>query len=379
MKVLFLAKYYSPAEGGIERYSHMLCCDLLKRGVEVEVIAASETKGSSREEVVDGVKVSRLNAQALINSTPITLELPSLLRSRIDDFDLVHLNFPNPWTDLLYLALCRKHKAVMTYHSDIFRSKRSLGGLLLKAYQPFIYRVLRRVDGIIASSPNLIENSPFLTDLREKSRAIPMPVDQSAFSEPDIDLVGELRGQYRDFALFVGRLVYYKGVRFLIEAMEMLERVNLVIVGTGPLELELKQQVNDLGLESRIFFAGNVSDYRRQALYHACKCFVLPSIAHAEGFGIVLAEAMACGKPVISTELMTGTSYVNLDGVTGYVVNPCDSLALAEKIDLFVRNNKLGAEMGQRARQRIEGGFTREIVTDQTLALYSDVIAGNVS
>jgi rhamnosyl/mannosyltransferase len=134
--------------------------------------------------------------------------------------------------------------------------------------------------------------------------------------------------------------------------------------------------VKELGLEQKIHFEENLSDDRRLALYHACRCFVLPSIAHAEGFGIVLAEAMACGRPVISTELMTGTSYVNLDGVTGYVVPPRDPAALAEKIDLLVGNAELSREMGDRGRMRSEQEFTRDIVTEKTIALYKNVLTG---
>ncbi len=374
MKVLFLAKYYPPAEGGIERYSHMLCSDLVQRGIDVEVIAASD--GPSREEVFDGVKVNRLHVQFVASSTPIILELPAMIRDKIDGCDLVHLNFPNPWTDLLYLMLGRKSKAVMTYHCDIYRDSMTLSGLALKAYQPFIHRVLQRVSAIIATSPNIIEHSPFLSGQQERCHTIPMPIDQAVFAEPDPVIVDEMRSKYGDFALFVGRLVYYKGLNFLVEAMQALEKTNLVIFGKGPLENDLRQQVKELGLEQKIHFEENLSDDRRLALYHTCRCFVLPSIAHAEGFGIVLAEAMACGRPVISTELMTGTSYVNLDGVTGYVVPPRDPAALADKIDLLVGNAELSREMGDRGRMRSEQEFTRDIVTEKTIALYKDVLTG---
>jgi rhamnosyl/mannosyltransferase len=73
---------------------------------------------------------------------------------------------------------------------------------------------------------------------------------------------------------------------------------------------------------------------------------------------------------------MTGTSYVNLDGVTGYVVPPRDPAALAEKIDLLVGNAELSREMGDRGRMRSEQEFTRDIVTEKTIALYKNVLTG---
>lgn len=96
MKILFLTKYYPPSEGGIERYGHMLCSDLAARGIGVEVVAASEEREATREEWVDGVKVHRLRPELNFSSTPITLGLPLLLKDLIDDFDLLHINFPNP-------------------------------------------------------------------------------------------------------------------------------------------------------------------------------------------------------------------------------------------------------------------------------------------
>lgn len=374
MKVLFLTKYYPPAEGGIERYGYMLCSDLVAGGDHVEVVAASEERAPSRQEAFDGVKIHRLDQQFNVSSTPVTLDLPRLLHAVVDDFDLIHINFPNPWTDLLYLALCQGRKVVLTYHSDIFRPARSLSGLLLRAYSPFIRWVLSRVTAIIVSSPNCVVSSPFLNPHRAKCRVIPMPVDVAEITQVDDNLVIEERERFGDFVFFLGRLVHYKGVRYLIEALDRVHDGVLVIGSDGPLEEELKNQVDRLGLGQRVHFLGRITDERRRALYHACRCFVLPSISHAEGFGIVLAEAMACGKPVISTQLQTGTSFVNLDGVTGYVVPPGDPVALAEKIEILLHDDEIYARMACKARERAESQFDRPIVVDKTRSLYEDIL-----
>ena len=376
MKILFLTKYYPPSEGGIERYGHMLCTELVRRGIHVEVVAASEEHKASHEETVDDVKVYRLDYQLKVSSTPITFGLLSLLPRLAPDFDLVHINFPNPWTDLLYLTLCRRMKAVLTYHSDIFRRSGTFSGTLLKTYQPLIHYLLSRVSAVIASSPNCVENSPFLSLRRERCRVIPMPVDPATLELPTETTLEPVEKEFGTFVLFVGRLVYYKGVRHLIEAMAHLSDVNLVIVGRGPLEEELRAQGRGLGIDKRVFFLGKVSDEKLKMLYHGCQCFALPSVAHAEGFGIVLAEAMSCGKPVISTELSTGTSFVNLDGVTGFVVPPGDAVTLADRISRLVVDGELQKRLGMQGRTRVLENFTKEIVVDRTIELYEDVLAG---
>jgi glycosyltransferase involved in cell wall biosynthesis len=375
MRVLFLTKYYPPSEGGIERYGHMLCSDLAAHGIEVEVVAASEENEATREEWIDGVKVYRLRSQMRLSSTPISFGLPFLLKDMVRDFDIIHINFPNPWTDLLYLIIGRSCKAVMTYHSDIFRQKGTLSGLLLQSYHPFIHKVLSGVSAVIASSPNCIKNSPFLSRQASKCRVIPMPVDAASLAEVEVEAIQKERDQFGKFVLFVGRFVYYKGVRHLIEALSHSKAVRLVVVGRGPLEGEYRRLVDELGLRDRVFFVGKIADDRLRALYHACHCLALPSVSHAEGFGMVLAEAMACGKPVISTQLKTGTSYVNLDGVTGYVVPPGDPKALAEKIDILMLDEEIHKRMGLQAKHRAETEFDRPIVTERTIRLYEDVLA----
>ena len=262
----------------------------------------------------------------------------------------------------------RGQRAVLTYHSDIYRPTGSVGGLLLSAYNPFIRRVLDAVTAVITSSPNMVEHSPFLRQYTAKCRVVPMPVDVAAFAEADARQVEEERERFGEFALFTGRLVYYKGVRYLLEALALSTGAKLVIVGEGPLEGELRALAAALDLQHRAVFL-KAYDERLRSLYHACSCFVLPSIVRAEAFGIVLAEAMACGKPVISTQLQTGTSYVNIDGQTGLVVPPRDPAALAAKLDVLMTDGELRRAMGERARLRAAAEFDQSIVIESTLSV----------
>lgn len=370
MRVLFVTKFYPPSEGGIERYSQLLCTGLASKGVDVEVIAAAEGSRSSSVEMVDGIKVHRMGTLLELSGAPISLGLPSLLRRLAPQFDLLHLNFPNPWAELAYLCFGRQKKAVLTYHSDIFRQR-----TFLRLYLPFIHRLLQQVSVIITTSANYMNSSPLLSHYRDRCRIIPLPVDTIALQQVDDTAVAAARKQHGEFVLFAGRLVYYKGLEYLIEAVAQLQGTRLVVVGKGRLESTYRGHADRLGLADRISFLGKVPDEQLRALYCACQCFVLPSIARSEAFGIVLAEAMASGRPVISTELSTGTSFVNQDGETGFVVPPGDAKALEEKINLLVENKELQAELGRNARRRVEQLFRQEIMIDSTLKLYEEVLA----
>jgi rhamnosyl/mannosyltransferase len=172
--------------------------------------------------------------------------------------------------------------------------------------------------------------------------------------------------------LFAGRLVHYKGVEFLIQALaELPADIQLLIVGRGPQEPLYRAVAAAAGQTARVRFLGRLGDDQLYPLYHACICFALPSTNRLESFGIVLAEAMACGAPVVSTDLGTGTSHVNAHGETGYVVPPGDAAALARAIGRLAGDGDLAAALGRRGHQRAHALFSPQAVVDATLAVYA--------
>ena len=122
-------------------------------------------------------------------------------------------------------------------------------------------------------------------------------------------------------------------------------------------------------------FLGSVDDDELAALYRACDVFVLPSVTRQEAFGVVQLEAMAAGKPVVSTDLGTGVGWVNRDGETGYVVPPRDPRALREALARLLADANLQKSMGDAAAKRIRAEFTLERMIDDTLSLYREVVA----
>jgi glycosyltransferase involved in cell wall biosynthesis len=131
----------------------------------------------------------------------------------------------------------------------------------------------------------------------------------------------------------VGRFAYYKGLEYLIKTVPLLpQNVKVVLVGDGEEKPKLLSLVKELHLEERVLFIPPVKDEELPSIYRGADVFVLPSIARSEAFGLVACEAMACGVPVITTEIGTGTSFYNLNAHTGKIIPPCNERELANAI-----------------------------------------------
>jgi rhamnosyl/mannosyltransferase len=167
----------------------------------------------------------------------------------------------------------------------------------------------------------------------------------------------------------VGRLVYYKGAEYAVRAMTKID-ANLLIIGDGPLKQNLERQARELGVADRVFFLGKV-DGSISPWYQASDVFILPSIARSEAFGIVQLEAMACGKPVVNTDLASGVPYVSLDGETGITVPPSNPEALADAVNRLLDNPSLRAAYGQAAVRRVQNEFSLDLMVRRTLEVYS--------
>jgi len=170
MKVLQVNKLYYPHIGGVENVVRMYAVGL-RGSVDVEVLAANESPRTVVEEI-DGIKVTKVASLGRLRSTPLAPGFVSRLKRTPSD--IYHLHFPNPTGELAYLIARPRGKLVVTYHSDIIRQK-----VLLKAYRPFLEKFLDRADRIIASSPNLINSSPFLRRVKDKCTVIPFSVPSS--------------------------------------------------------------------------------------------------------------------------------------------------------------------------------------------------------
>ncbi|MDP2924658.1 MAG: glycosyltransferase [Candidatus Omnitrophota bacterium] len=370
IKVLMFNKLYHPYLGGVERAVYDLC-ETIKKDVELTVLA-SNAKPKTEITYKDNYRIVRAASLCRIfSSVYLGISVP-LWWCRLKS-DIIHFHFPSPIAELYCLMLCPRGKPlVVTYHADIIGYSKPLF-----FYRPFLIEFLKRANRIVVSSPTIVEQSPFLSKFKNKCITIPYGIETEKFrlTQEGKNKSEEIRRRFKKpIVLFVGRLVKYKGLNYLIDAMKKIDAV-LLIVGNGPEETGLKIIVNELGVnKEKVFFLGVVSDKELPFYYHASDVFVLPSITGQEAFGIVQLEAQACAKPVVSTALPTGVPFANLDGVTGIIVPPRSSEKLAEAINKLLKDDKLREQLGLQAKKRVESQFTRQVMAQKTLDLYRGLL-----
>jgi glycosyltransferase involved in cell wall biosynthesis len=370
MKVLQVNKLYYPWVGGVEKVVQDIA-EGLKNKVDTDVLVC-QSKGEGITEVINGVKVHRAVSLGICLSMPVSFKLPFMLRKLSKGRDILHFHMPFPLAVISYLLMRPEGRVIVWWHSDIVRQKKCL-----RLYKPFLMSFLKKVDRIIVATPEAIESSVFLKKFRNKCALIPYGIDLKRF-RPNAEIQEKavsIRRKYGPrLVLFVGRLIYYKGLDYLIKSMQQIDAA-LLLIGDGPLRSHLKNLAADLGIEDKIVFLQGISDEELPAYYHACDLFVLPSIARAEAFGIVQLEAMACGKPVINTALPNGVPHVSVNGQTGITVAPADTAGLAAAIDELLTNNDLREGYGRNAFRRVQDHFSKEQMLERIYRVYENVLS----
>jgi glycosyltransferase involved in cell wall biosynthesis len=365
LDILHIYKDYFPVVGGIENHIRLLAEAQAARGHRVSVLVTSRD-AHTHVERLNGVRVIFTARLATLLSTPISVALFRCVRNETPD--IAHLHFPYPLGEIAQYVWGRARGLVLTYHSDIIRQK-----ITRALYRPLMERVLARVDRIIATSPHYVASSPILARWQSKCVIVPLGIDPAPFERASIERASVPHDTTR--LLFVGKLRYYKGVDVLLDALRELPRAHLTIVGTGPMERAWRMRAQQLGIAERVQFVGQVSDDDLPRYYAECDMFVLPASERSEAFGTVQLEAMAAGKPVICTELGTGTSFVNQDGETGLVVPARAPRALAAAIARLSADAELRARMGAAGRARVRAEFTLEKMVTRVLEVYASVLA----
>lgn len=348
---------------------HLLCGRLAVK-MDIAVLVPSRSR-SRIEEHLEGVTVVRVPEFGRYASVPLCPAMPRVLRRLAPE--IVHLHFPNPMGDIAYLLGARGVPLVISYHADVIRQR-----ALLPLYLPLIDRTFCHAGRIVASSEEYVASSPILSRYRDKCSVIPYGIDVQHFALRDGEppQVEELRRRHSEgMVLFVGVLRPYKGIEVLLRAMTGVPRAHLVIAGPDPERGRAVGLATRLGLSSRASFLGAVSESRLRILLHACDLLALPSLDRREAFGIAQLEAMACEKPVVSSDLPTGVRLVNRDGKTGLFVPPGDHAGLAAAITRLLGDPDLRTRLGRTARQRVLREFSVDRMVDATVEVYSQVLA----
>lgn len=370
MRVLHFFKTYLPDSfGGIEQVINQLCRSGTAHGIENQVLTLSPNPAPAVMDV-DGHQVHRARLNLHLASTGFSYSVLARFRELAAQADIVNFHFPWPFMDVVHFASGIRKPMVVTYHSDIVKQRH-----LLKLYQPLMHRFLGQADRIVAASPNYISTSEVLCRYKDKVELIPYGLDKAGYPQPSAERLQHWRQLVGEgFFLFVGVMRYYKGLHILLEAAKG-TNYPVVIAGAGPLERQLKIQARALGLESHVRFVGRVSDEDKVALLQLSRAFVFPSHLRSEAFGISLLEGAMYGKPMISSEIGTGTTYINTHGTTGLVVPPSDPTAFREAMRWIWENPGAASEMGRQAEARFWELFSAESMGCRWHTLYRDLLA----
>ena len=363
--------YYPDTKGGIEEVIRQIAINTKNLGFETRVFTLSKNSIQSVIEI-DDIKIYRAPLTIELASCGMSANALKLFKELANWAQIINYHFPWPFMDLLNFFTKNSVKKVVTYHSDIVRQKN-----LFLLYKPLMKNFLNQANVIVATSDNYLKSSKYLQKYKEKVKIIPLGISKQISDQPTKKQFNRIKNLVgKNFFLFIGTLRKYKGLNFLLKAL-VDENIKFVIAGSGPELKTLKDLAKNLQLKN-IIFMGRVSDSEKVSLLRLCCAVVLPSDLRSEAFGVVLLEGAMFKKPLISTELGTGTSYVNINGVTGLVVPRSDSKALRESM-LFLKNNRdLAKKMGEAAYERYKHLFNATLMGNRYAKLYKQLLKNDI-
>jgi glycosyltransferase involved in cell wall biosynthesis len=366
MKILFIYKtYYPETYGGVEEVLRVLMTGLVQQGHQCTLLVAS--KGDrTYSRVEQGVTIHYCPATVTLSSCPFSLSFLRKFRALSAEYELIHFHFPWPYADLAQFLLRPNIPYFVTYHSDIVKQK-----IAEIFYAPLRRWFLDHAAAIIATSEPYKKSSPVLARYGAAVQVIPLGLQEGPLPETfALERQRWLQQIGKDFFLFLGVLRYYKGLPYLLEAA-VGNRLTIVIAGSGPEEKSLRALAQAKQL-TKVHFVGQVSENDKAALLNLCKAVVIPASERSEAYCLSLVEGLRAGKPLISTELGTGTSFVNEHGLTGLVVPPKNAQKLSEAMHQIEQDPQLCAKFAQEARQRFETCFTNTVMVEAYNRLFID-------
>ncbi|MFK3710742.1 glycosyltransferase [Leclercia adecarboxylata] len=359
MRILEISKLYPPFWGGIETVVYDISTVLNQEGYAVDVLCVSEKNNSSKE-VIDNVNVYRCANLVHLASTYISFEFIKFWQKIRNNYDVIHIHLPNPLALLAFLLFKprKDSKIIVHWHSDIVKQK-----YLKIPFIPLQNYLLSRCYKIIATSHVYAEASEDLQKYLNKIEVIPIGIDEEKMVATP-EAVAHIKQRYAGkFVIFsLGRHVYYKGFEYLIEAARYLDENHIILIGgQGELTQELEAKIKEYKLQDRVKMLGRISATELPAYFNAADVFCLPSVERSEAYGVVQLEAMACGTPVISTDIPgSGVAWVNKHDVTGLVVPVKNAQALAESFN-YLREHPINRSQVQ---EYFKQHYTRSKMVD---------------
>lgn len=334
LRILHVAKLDPRAPGGIERFVHDLIEAQVARGDAVSVVACSAPVPGGAAPPVHRLKLAR--TRLTLFHLPIAPSFPRAVRAEIDDFapDVVHLHWPNPLAiglarDLPLRSPRGAIPLVIHWHADIDPAGATLP--IRIAYAALVRaaerRLLARADAVIATSAAYAAASaPLRAVPSERLHVVPLALATSNVAARAVAWPYATPRR----VLFIGRLVPYKALDVLIEAIARVPDASLVVIGDGPERGAWVAAAARSQAAARIAFAGAVSEAEKRGWLAAASVLCLPSRNRLEAFGMVLLEAAEAGVPVIAADIAgSGTGWVARELVGGATFPVGDAAGLA--------------------------------------------------
>ena len=368
IKVTHVTRFAYPHIGGVEAVIEQINESLSDEEFEKEVFCCSNTDKSSFE---NGVKYHRCRYLFDFAANSIS---PRLFFRMIGlKTDILHFHMPVIqnviiWFILYHLGLIKYKRLQITYHSDVVGYDK-----IMKPFVPIYKYFLKKTDVIHVLSPNIIDSSDMIRDLKDKCVVIPQGISLEQNNDC-IEKVKAIKERYKGKKILfsLGRHVKYKGFIYGIQAMENVENAVYIIGGSGPLTATYEEYIKEHNLSEKVILKGRINDEDLEAYYQACDIYLFPSIMPSEAFGIVQIEAMKYSKPIINTWLNTGVNYVSIDKETGLTVEPQNVEQLSKAINEILNNDELRLQYGENARKRVEKLFDIKKVKMQYKELFSN-------
>ncbi len=369
MKILQLGKFY-PIRGGVEKVMYDLMTGFSGMGIRCDMLcAACEKKDVGERELNERAKLICTRSFAKIKATMMSPGMIFKMRRLRKEYDIVHVHHPDPMACLALWLSGYKGKVALHWHSDIIKQK-----TLLKLYRPLQSWLINRADVIIGTTPVYLKASPWLKDVQHKTVCLPIGiVPLEVDSEGAKAVREEYKGKKIIFSL--GRLVPYKGYKYLIDSAKYLGDDYVIIIGgSGPLKAQLREQIAVSGLQDKVKLLGFLSDEEVSAYFGACDLFCMSSVYATEAFGIVQIEAMSAGKPVVATKIPgSGVSWVNAHKESGINVEPKDSEALAKAFKRILGSEDTYNAYSEQATQRYWSMFTKTKMIEKCIEIYKNL------
>lgn len=380
MRIAYVCPRYFPALGGAEEVVKRYAEGMVQRGHDVTVICSdlakdkgTEKVSAPKEEVINGVKVTRCRAFVLPFFPQYPIYPALFIRTLFSQADIIHLHGTRYFASDAgaVAAKLRGRPFVFNPHAGQFLTTR-LGQIhqRLLGWLPF---KANAVINVSAYERRLLENSGVCP---KKWAHLPNGVDPQLYDWVDFNVYEKFGLTWEPVILSLGRLAPHKGLEVLLKAasavLEKFPQAKLFLAGRDfGARVGLEALVEKLGIAKSVIFPGGLSEADKFSAFKNATVFCLAS--RSEAFGIVLIEAMAARLPTVGTDCLSIPEIID-DGQTGYLFPLDDHEALASRLIELLGDDLLRRRLGEAGRRKVEEKYSWPKILDELESLYKELV-----